>query len=119
MEQQEAPKRSAVAIDIKKEDGTTTRYIVKQPTLKEIENASSVAGMSAGDNVMTAATGTQRELVKSLVHSVDGVVIEGVKRETLPYDIPLPHYNKIRDIVSEMAGLGKKEAEAEVSAVLI
>ena len=119
MEQQEAPKREAIAIDIKKEDGSKARYIVKRPTLKEIENANSVAGMDAGENVMKAISVTQRELVKSLVHSVDGVVISGVKRETLPYDIPLTHYNKIKEIVAEIAGLGKKEAEAEVSAVLI
>lgn len=119
MEQQEAPKREAIAVDIKKEDGTATRYIIKRPTLKEIENAGAMAGMEAGENVIKAASSLQRELIKVLVHSVDGVIISGVKRETLPYDIPLLHYNKIKEIVAEMAGLGKKEAEAEVSAVLI
>ena len=52
MEQQEAPKREAIAIDIKKEDGTATRYIIKRPTLKEIENAGAMAGMEAGENVI-------------------------------------------------------------------
>lgn len=78
--------------------------LLRYPKIKHQRIAAQVAGKAAGNNQAHLQVMVQEEMVKLLLHSVDGAVLSGPQREDLDSLFSIAEYNEVLKAVDKMGG---------------
>ncbi len=80
--------------------------LLKEPKIDDIETATQVAGKIAGDNHAHMSILLQKELLKRLLHSVDGKVLNLKDKAQLDKLFTVPQYIRLTKVVQQITDDG-------------
>lgn len=104
-----------VTLSTKLKDSDDHRVVTfRKPLIADTEAAIQIAGKGNSDNEALLGIKTQKELIKILLVTVDGVELKMSEKEQLDKYFSMQEYNQLKKVIQKLMGSDEGNVEPQI-----